>query len=328
MGPIGPQGPAGANGLDGATGPQGPPGLDGTFTCGAGELLPCYSGSFTDILVNGHFISHPAVQCRTGFKTCEPSGSFSAACQGEILPSTEVCGDGIDNNCDGVVDEGCPATPGNAGYEICASSSDCQGGDVCTDGTCVPGPPAPPVVCDDADGDGFADGACGGGDCDDSNPNVHPGAVEICDGLDNNCDGQIDENCTVCTDADGDGYAVEGGVCGPVDCNDADPSVSPGVAIDGCDGIDNNCNGVIDEHADPQWMFVDVDRDGYADQTIAPIFTCEALPNRTWGILGYDCDDADFLVNPGRPEVCADGIDNNCNGQVDETGCVVPPSGF
>ncbi len=130
----------------------------------------------------------------------------------------------------------------------------------------------------DADGDGYT--TCGG-DCDDTNPAIHPGAPEICNGIDDTCDGRIDEG----FDQDGDGYTSCGG-----DCNDADPAVHPGAA-EICDGIDDNCNGLIDEG------FPDLDGDGWA--------AC------------VDCDDTNPAVHPGAVEIC-DGLDNNCNGLIDE----------
>ncbi|MBI5057601.1 MAG: M6 family metalloprotease domain-containing protein [Nitrospirae bacterium] len=134
---------------------------------------------------------------------------------------------------------------------------------------------------DDVDGDGH-DVICDG-DCDDSNPAVYLNAPELCDGIDNNCNGVADEE----FDLDGDGwYSACGG-----DCNDNDPTVNPW-AQEICDGKDNNCDGQIDENA------VDNDGDGYTD-------------------CGGDCDDWNYYVNPGAVEDC-DGIDNNCNGQIDE----------
>src|SRR5262245_48609489 len=106
---------------------------------------------------------------------------------------------------------------------------------------------------DDADGDGFPTAE----DCNDNDPERFPGAVERCDGGDDDCDSEIDEGVipTWYSDADGDGsgvnalsqceapagYAAEGG-----DCDDADPAVHPG-AVEGCNGLDDDCDGVADD---------------------------------------------------------------------------------
>ncbi|MBW2703345.1 MAG: hypothetical protein JRF33_21210, partial [Deltaproteobacteria bacterium] len=169
----------------------------------------------------------------------------------------EVCGDGIDQDCDGE-DLPCGCTT-------------------------------------DADNDGYiSEFDCGGTDCDDTDPNVNPGADEICgDGIDQDCDG-IDPDCECVTDADGDGYIsveCEGGT----DCDDSDASVHPG-AEDICeDGIDQNCDGI-----DPSCICnTDADGDGYISTD------CPG---------GTDCDDTDPTVHPGAYDWCGDGIDQDCNG--------------
>ena len=164
-----------------------------------------------------------------------------------------------------------------------------------------------------------------GFDCDDTNATVYPGAPEICDGLDNNCNGVIDEGVTQTwyLDADGDGYgnaAISitacskpvGYVSNNTDCNDGNAGIHPG-AIEICDGIDNNCNGLIDEGVKITY-YRDADGDGYGN----PLLTIQAcsLPS------GYvtnntDCNDGNAAIHPGAKEIC-DGIDNNCNGLIDE----------
>jgi serine protease len=100
--------------------------------------------------------------------------------------------------------------------------------------------------CTDADGDGY----CIDSDCDDNDASVNPGSSEVCDdGIDNNCDGTVDEGCGSggggCTDNDADGVCVEDG-----DCDDNNAHVYPGHNDSrgrwGKDGVDNDCNGIID----------------------------------------------------------------------------------
>ncbi len=111
----------------------------------------------------------------------------------------------------------------------------------------------------DVDGDGFAASQVGGTDCDDNNPSVNPATDEVCNGIDDNCNSQIDEGVlnTYWEDADGDGYGnpdqviqacilLSGSVENNLDCNDDDAQQNPG-AYEQCNGIDDDCDGEIDE---------------------------------------------------------------------------------
>jgi hypothetical protein len=210
--------------------------------------------------------------------------------------------DGVDNNCDGAVDEGVLDT-----------------------------------VFPDADGDGFGDGsrpetACGpggayvsnGNDCDDARADVWPGNPEACDGLDNDCNGAVDDGVgeTVWTDADGDGYGDPGApavACGPgpgtadnaLDCDDGDAGVRPGAA-ELCNGVDDDCDGVADDGLLERY-YADVDGDSFGDDAAA-VDAC-ARPDGA-ATRGGDCDDFDFSVFPGAPEACDDPVDRNCDGAV------------
>jgi hypothetical protein len=195
----------------------------------------------------------------------------------------------------------------------------------------------------DADGDGFGNPetavatACvapaghvvDDTDCDDGLATVFPGAAELCDGLDNDCDGAVDEDVVMATfyrDGDGDGAgdpaatatgcaAPAGYVLAAGDCDDGDPARHP-AASEACDGLDNDCDGAVDDGVAPAMYYPDRDGDGAGDPA-AGVAACSP-PAGHVGTAG-DCDDGLATVFPGAAELC-DGLDNDCDGAVDEDG--------
>ncbi|MCP4810389.1 MAG: hypothetical protein GY913_22720 [Proteobacteria bacterium] len=178
-----------------------------------------------------------------------------------------------------------------------------------------------PEVNYDVDGDGYLVDE----DCDDNDGTVWPGAIEVCDGVDQDCDDLVDEGVlsTFYRDADEDGdgsdedtiercdkpdgYVNTGG-----DCDDDDADIHPN-ADEICDGIDQDCDDLIDE-GELSTFWADADADGYGDPA-AVGEACEAPE----GFVddATDCDDTNAEAFPGNPEVC-DEADNDCNGSVDE----------
>jgi hypothetical protein len=100
-------------------------------------------------------------------------------------------------------------------------------------------------LCTDVDGDGHAAASCGGNDCNDDNPGVHPGVPDCADGVDNNCNG-VTDGPGECFCADGDGDGFPNAACGGDDCADNNPMVYPGAPEMCGNGLDENCNGVAD----------------------------------------------------------------------------------
>ncbi|MEQ1747427.1 MAG: MopE-related protein, partial [Saprospiraceae bacterium] len=173
------------------------------------------------------------------------------------------------------------------------------------------------------------DGAYSYEDCDDHNPNVHPSATEVCDGLDNDCNGLTDEQpvYTYFRDADSDGFGdlalsldtctalpPTGYVTNSLDCDDATVAINPN-APEACDGLDNNCNGMVDDLPFFTY-FRDGDGDGFGDLA-ATLDTCLTPAPAGFVDNSLDCDDTAAAINPNAPEAC-DGVDNNCNGMVDD----------
>lgn len=179
---------------------------------------------------------------------------------------------------------------------------------------------------EDVDGDGFT---WLEGDCDDSNPTVFPNAAEVCDSIDNNCDGNVDTDSPLAItwygDVDGDGFTGEGFTlisceippgftAEPTDCDDSNSAINP-EATEYCNGTDDNCNGEIDEDGaiGGTVYFTDGDGDGYGNPD-APVSQCSQSGSAT---NQSDCDDTRAESFPGADEVC-DARDNDCDGDIDE----------
>ncbi|MCB9226854.1 MAG: T9SS type A sorting domain-containing protein [Chitinophagales bacterium] len=270
--------------------------------------------------------------------------------------ATEICNN-IDDNCDGQVDEGLPQntyyadtdndTYGDPASTITSCSATAPAGYVvdntdCDDSNSGINPGATDIpnnsIDEDCNGsdastvvDNDGDGSDNTVDCNDNNNTIYPGAPELCDNLDNDCDGQIDEGLTQYTyyaDADNDGYGnasssiatcsatpPAGYVTDNTDCNDNNNSVNPG-AVEACNNADDNCNAQIDEGLTQYTYYADTDNDTYGDASNS-ITTCSATAPTGYVANSTDCNDNNASINPGATEIC-NNIDDNCDGNVDE----------
>ncbi|MEZ5260174.1 MAG: putative metal-binding motif-containing protein, partial [Ilumatobacteraceae bacterium] len=254
------------------------------------KAVPLPDGGFPDS--GGFFID----QDGDGWESFEDCDDRNASVNPGMI---DIPGDGVDNDC--------------SGYDACYRNSDgdSYGSAVITQG-------AGSLACLASEGE-----ARQSGDCNDTNALVYPGATEVCDGLDNNCNGSTDENVTITwyTDADDDGYGTgtaqascsipATGAASSGDCNDQNPTVYPG-AQEICDGLDNNCNNSTDENVQITW-YTDADDDGYGTGTAQASCSVPA----TGATASGDCNDQNPSVHPNAPEACND-VDDDCDGTADE----------
>ncbi len=199
--------------------------------------------------------------------------------------------------------------------------------------------PFPERAADTCDIDVDADGFTWLDDCDDADPAVNPAAVEICNGIDDNCDGLADDDDpgvdpatfdTWHADADGDGFGnlaepqqacvqPPGTVVDSSDCDDGDGAVNP-TATEVCNGVDDNCDGLADDDdpgVDPATFatwYGDSDGDGFGDLA-DPQQACVQPPGTVAD--SSDCDDSDGAVHPAATEVC-NGVDDDCDELIDD----------
>ncbi len=303
---------------------------------------------------------------------CNPDADGAAVCgedcddtRATTFPgATEVC-DTLDQNCDGTADEGVDlagyldadldGVGGSTAMRACAGTfafstrtGDCDDADelrypgapeLCdeVDNDCDPRVDESPVAIrwyTDSDGDGFGapdvatstlscarlpDHSTRPTDCDDAVAAVHPGAAELCNGRDDDCNGLLDFSVGLNDWEDDDRDGVLDARCpsGGTDCDDTDPTVGAG-APELCDGADNDCDESVDEDVLSTPYYRDVDGDGYGSIASGAVNACTQPAG--FSVRGGDCSDAVPTRHPGAVEIC-NAADDDCDAAVDE-GCV------
>jgi hypothetical protein len=310
----------------------------GTTDCQAGGNLACVqdqSAAPDDSVCNGldddcdgpvdeDFVSTPTAcgvgACAaTGQIECQGSVEIDTCAPGTPAPDDSVC-DGIDNDCDGPVDEDFVPTPTACGVGGCAATGQVQ----CVGGTpqdsCTPGAPTAETcngVDDDCDGstdDGLGQTTCGIGACTHTVDNCVGGVPQVCDpfegvitetcnGVDDDCDGTVDDG-----NPGGGGPCSSGlpGECdaGTIACeNGSLRCVGGSPAAESCDGLDNDCNGTID----------DGNPGGGAPCSTGQPGVCAAGTET--------CAGGSIACVPDTTagsEICGNGLDDDCDGEVDD----------
>ncbi|MBW3019816.1 putative metal-binding motif-containing protein [Candidatus Woesearchaeota archaeon] len=240
--------------------------------------------------------------------------------------ATELPCDGIDNDCNSQIDETRIDADGD-GVDECSD---------CADNNANRYPGNTELPCDEIDNDcnsqidetrvdSDGDGVDECSDCADDNANIFPGNTELCNYIDDNCDSVVDEGVTTTyyLDLDNDNFGINSTVqdCSvPTnyssilgDCDDNNSLINPD-ASESCNYLDDDCDSLIDENVTTVY-YLDLDGDGYGVNIT--INECTLLTNYST-ILG-DCNDNNYAINPDAIELSCDEIDNDCDGNIDET---------
>ena len=214
----------------------------------------------------------------------------------------ELVDDGVDSDCDGF--ELCYEDVDNDGYRPDATTT----------------VDSPDLTCTE---DGEAESTDPTGDCNDNQPLSSPGLSEVCDNIDNDCNGPVDDDgaggalARSCFEDDSELIGV--GLCraGTQTCSAGIYGTCTGQVLPAnevCDTEDNDCDTVVDEDTATQDWYVDADNDGYGDPGSSPISSCAPIAGRAPNSL--DCDDSVATgagAFPGNSEIVGDGIDQNCD---------------
>jgi hypothetical protein len=330
-------------------------------TCMPPEVVPPETCNGIDDDCNGVVDDNlplAAGLCFAGVGACQVVGILE--CQGGAIvcdaappppQSQEICGNGVDDDCNGLVDDCDPCDP-NAGTpcSVAGAQGACAPGHVDCFGVCLADSGPQAEVCngmdDDCDGqtdEGLSGGACsaGVGACQATGQQVCMGGAFVCNAtpgqpmaevcgnsLDEDCDGVADDGCPGCVPNEGQACVVpnQAGACaaGLVQCNGTCQSTAqPSAEV--CDGADNNCDGQVDEGLTGGTCQAGTGACLATGTFVCSggTFACNVMP----GVpqpeipcngIDEDCNGADACQCVPSTEVC-DGADNDCDGQVDES---------
>jgi hypothetical protein len=255
--------------------------------------------------------------CESGNGFAGRDGDCNDADAAFFPGAPEAAVSGLDNDCDGFVS--CFVDADDDGFGGTTTTAHPLTDPLCEDPSLALGDP----IADDDD------------DCDDAEPAVNPGADEVCNTIDDDCDSLVDDadddytgEQTWYTDGDGDGFGTQpttlaceaplGFVANDEDCDDTDEDVSPS-GIEVCNEVDDDCDGDVDEDVvggDPWWP--DGDGDGAGAGVV--VFACDPPTDHVDN--DDDCDDTEPTVYDGAPAIQCDGFDNDCDPATLEAGGV------